>query len=153
MCYKGYKHTEASNELNRNKHIGLVSSRKNKTFVFFDGYNKICSKCKEIKSVDRFQKDKHKPSGYSSYCKDCRRNNKIKKLYNISIDEYDNLYKNQIGGCLICHTKHDRLHIDHCHNTGKVRGLLCSKCNMAIGLFNDDIKLLQETIKYISKND
>lgn len=153
MCYKGYNHTEESKELNRDKHLGKTSLRKNKTFIFFDGGSKICSKCKEIKTIERFQKDKQKPSGFSSYCKDCRRESKIKKLYNISSDEYDNLYESQMGRCKICNNQHIRLHIDHCHVTGRVRGLLCSKCNMAIGLFNDNIEVLKETIKYISNND
>jgi len=47
MCYKGYNHTEESKELNRDKHLGKTSLRKNKTFIFFDGNSKICSKCKD----------------------------------------------------------------------------------------------------------
>lgn len=40
--------------------------------------------------------------------------------------------------------------IDHCHKTGKIRGILCSRCNTALGGFNDDIKLLDKAINYLS---
>lgn len=96
-----------------------------------------------------FQRDIQKPSGLSSQCKECRRNSKIKKLYNLFIDEYKILYSSQNGRCGICKVEQD-IHVDHCHVSGDVRGLLCSKCNMAIGLFKDDVSLMSEAIKYIS---
>jgi len=82
----------------------------------------------------------------------------LKYRYNLSLKDYQSLLKSQNGVCAICgraETRKNRyggtcqLHIDHDHKTKKVRGLLCSKCNAGLGLFNDDIKLLKRAIKYL----
>lgn len=44
-----------------------------------------------------------------------------------------------------------KLHVDHCHQTGKIRGLLCQKCNMALGLLNDSVEILETAIRYLKK--
>ena len=86
----------------------------------------------------------------------------LKKQYNIGLDEYMIMLESQKGVCSICnkeesainpHTKQPRdLAVDHCHSTGKVRGLLCSKCNTALGSFKDDISLLEAAIVYLKGN-
>jgi len=80
----------------------------------------------------------------------------LKTLYNITIEQYENLFKQQNGKCAICKqipigkTHNDgTLCVDHCHITGKVRGLLCQKCNRGIGHFNHNILLLESAIKYL----
>ncbi len=55
------------------------------------------------------------------------------------------------GKCEICGTTERRLHLDHCHRTGKVRGLLCTLCNTGIGAFHEDVRVLKSAIKYIEK--
>ena len=66
---------------------------------------------------------------------------------------YDMMIKEQNGFCKICGEKQKRrLDVDHCHTNGKVRGLLCNKCNQAIGLLGDNIDMLQKAIKYLEKN-
>lgn len=78
------------------------------------------------------------------------RNSALKANYGITIDEYDNMFRVQGGKCAICQNKQGRtLHVDHCHRTSIVRGLLCQKCNMAIGLLSDDTKILQRAINYL----
>ena len=77
-----------------------------------------------------------------------------KKLYGMKGGEFKRLHDDQNGLCKICKSeqytkKSPRLYIDHSHNTGKVRGLLCHKCNTAIGLVNENIEILKEMIKYI----
>jgi hypothetical protein len=70
----------------------------------------------------------------------------------LSFEEYLVMVSRQKGVCAICKkiNKNGRaLAIDHCHKTGKVRGLLCGKCNIGIGLLDDDIKLLQKATKYL----
>jgi len=68
----------------------------------------------------------------------------------ISNDAYDVLFARQGGVCAICKKKyHRRLHADHCHVTGKLRGLLCSKCNTGLGLYNDDADRLLAAVAYL----
>lgn len=75
----------------------------------------------------------------------------------ISSDQYSEFMSAQEGKCAICrcesgkNNRGDKLAVDHCHDTGKVRGLLCHKCNTAIGLMKDDRKTLQAAIDYLSR--
>lgn len=75
--------------------------------------------------------------------------------YGILKTDYFELWKKQRSRCAICavpfHTLIKRPQIDHCHETGKIRGLLCSRCNLGLGNFSDNPKLLQRAIKYLKK--
>lgn len=75
------------------------------------------------------------------------------KKFNLSIDEYYELIKSQNNTCAICGFQSigKALSIDHDHDTGSVRGLLCSSCNLALGYFYDDIYLIVNAIEYLSK--
>lgn len=86
----------------------------------------------------------------------------LKYKYGISLDDYNQMLKEQNGKCKICHidqTLTNRLlQVDHNHKTKKVRGLVCCKCNQTIGRFKDDpnyiqlqISLLENTIKYLKE--
>ena len=81
---------------------------------------------------------------------DRRRN--IHKLYKITLEQYEAMYRDQSGVCKICGALNiagRRLAVDHDHKTGRIRGLLCSRCNMAIGLFKDDLDLLRRAFEYV----
>lgn len=79
---------------------------------------------------------------------------RIKRRYGISQKDYNELVKKQNGVCVICSTESkEKLHIDHNHNTGKVRGLLCGNCNRGIGLFHDKIYLLLNAVSYLEKGN
>lgn len=79
-----------------------------------------------------------------------RRNHRLKARYKISIKEYDCLFEKQNDCCSICNSSEDRkLAVDHCHETGKVRGLLCTKCNIGIGYLNHSIETLMKCINYL----
>lgn len=72
--------------------------------------------------------------------------------YGITIEEYERIFEQQDGKCKICDNVANgkgRLHVDHCHDTGKVRGLLCSSCNIGLGLFKHNADLLNEAIGYV----
>ena len=87
------------------------------------------------------------------------RKTKLKNRYGITIDEYDEMFKEQEGVCAICKMPEVkklfgnvvRLAVDHDHKTGKVRGLLCYKCNSILGRFNDNILLFESVIRYLKK--
>jgi hypothetical protein len=120
---------------------------------------KQCSTCKEIKSLDCFH-GSHENNNISSRCQDCVSASFLKYRYNISVDEFNHMREQQKGCCAICNTKLDikqdstfrskKVAVDHCHETGKVRGLLCSRCNTSIGHFQDDTTLLESAITYLN---
>jgi hypothetical protein len=77
--------------------------------------------------------------------------------YGIGMDEYYTLLEQQNYVCLICNTKHgekdkQRLHVDHCHETGKVRGLLCHNCNVVLGLSKENIDIFKKMISYLEEH-
>ena len=70
--------------------------------------------------------------------------------YNLTPEAVKLLLEKQSGICRICEKSIvDKFHIDHCHFTNRVRGLLCTACNMGLGLFKDSEKLLERAIKYL----
>jgi len=81
---------------------------------------------------------------------------RFRREFDISLKDYTKLLKKQKYCCWICKRKHyykryKRLRVDHNHKTGKYRGLLCDFCNLGLGRFNDDIKLLRRAIKYLQR--
>lgn len=93
----------------------------------------------------------------SSLCYDCHRKRSSEyhrdiyryKKYGITKEEFDEMYD---GYCHICCVPIERdCHIDHCHATGRVRGLLCNTCNKGLGLFRDSKNILREAIKYLEE--
>lgn len=131
---------------------------------------KKCSKCSKNKKESCFYIDKRTGS-LRSYCKDCgnamnrewrfknkekvKNQNKkhqttfkLKHIYKIDSEELYSLIEKSNNMCMIC-SKEEKLYIDHNHDTNKVRGLLCSKCNLGLGHFNDDIKILLQAIDYL----
>ena len=75
--------------------------------------------------------------------------------YGLTLKDYERMLKSQDGKCAICGTtdtgKKDYFRIDHCHKTGKVRGLLCHSCNVSLGLFKDSRELLQKAYNYLTQ--
>lgn len=74
------------------------------------------------------------------------------------MDDYNRMLKEQDGVCAICKSDDPKSpervgywYVDHCHTTGKVRGLLCNSCNRGVGLLGDDISNLERAILYLSK--
>lgn len=84
------------------------------------------------------------------------------KKYGISVEEYFSMYDAQNGKCEICGEEEKsiepksgnirKMSVDHCHETGKVRALLCSHCNSGLGRFKDNIEVMQKAIEYIKKH-
>lgn len=71
--------------------------------------------------------------------------------YGLTIAEYDSLTLEQGGVCAICQQETAVLAVDHCHATGRVRGLLCTPCNQGLGFFRDSPERLQRAINYLTK--
>lgn len=88
-----------------------------------------------------------------------RRNSNFKTKYGISLEQYRTMFAGQNGVCSICGLPEKRisrgnltrLSVDHCHDTNKVRGLLCNRCNTAIGCFGDNIDIMASAISYLGQ--
>ena len=79
------------------------------------------------------------------------REQNLRHRYGIGVEDYEEMYKKQNECCAICGIKKKTyLDVDHCHTTGKVRGLLCRNCNTGIGKFYEDVKLLTNAISYLT---
>ena len=79
---------------------------------------------------------------------------RLKRLYGITPDDKARMIRAQRGRCWICRrlfTSSKTTHVDHCHRTGRVRGVLCSNCNTALGKFGDDPEMLARAILYLKK--
>jgi hypothetical protein len=127
-----------------------------------------CNVCGVFKLASEFQleRDEKARGGVSlrAQCKPCREHIKWKafivRTYGITAEQYYEMLDEQEGKCAICKSdspnseriESGKLFIDHCHDTQKVRGLLCAKCNFGIGYLNDDVNLLQSAIEYINSS-
>ncbi|MET1001827.1 MAG: endonuclease VII domain-containing protein [Acidimicrobiia bacterium] len=83
------------------------------------------------------------------------RKSHLKRNYGLTLDQYEEMLAAQGGVCAICRQPRpeDRtLHVDHDHETGEIRGLLCFKCNNALGDFNDDHDLFQTAADYLDRD-
>jgi hypothetical protein len=132
-----------------------------------DGLQSWCKECMYEKQKIWRNKNKEKWKSYSRkyYYDDVDKYRKLgreqhlRSNYNMTFECYNKMFKNQKGKCAICKTsdssagRGDRFYIDHCHETGKVRGLLCHYCNASLGGFRDDIKILKTAIRYLKKHD
>ena len=116
---------------------------------------KTCNKCNTEKELTEFYYRKDTNS-YRKECKECFSKQVARNKYQITDEQIDTMYKKADNKCQICHeqtehgsSKYRDLVIDHNHETGKVRGILCSWCNSALGHFKDDPKRLTNAIEYL----
>lgn len=95
------------------------------------------------------EKNKDKIKQYS-------RKSDLKRRFELSLEDYNKMLEEQDGGCIICgKTKEENkqnLSVDHDHESGKIRGLLCDTCNRGLGYFKDDPELIINAAKYLKKN-
>lgn len=112
---------------------------------------KQCNKCKEVKTLNNFNKHKTTKDGYGTYCKPCYNKQTLlgKHLarYGMTTEEITELKK---AGCELCGSL-KILHIDHNHNTNLVRGVLCTNCNRGLGHFKDSPELLKKAAEYLEE--
>lgn len=136
-----------------------------------DGYTFRCKDCRNNyynqyylnnpeKAVEKNKKQKENRKNFYKSEKGVESSRKahLKRMYGITLDDYNKILKDQNYCCAICegfetHDKHGVLAVDHNHTTGEVRGLLCYKCNTGLGSYNDDINLFNKAIKYLEKYD
>ena len=82
-----------------------------------------------------------------------KRIEQLRYRFNLTIDEYDKMLENQQGKCAICGGGREKqkysFSVDHCHATGKIRGILCSNCNAGLGFFKDNPQSLTNALTYL----
>jgi hypothetical protein len=125
--------------------------------------HKKCTKCHIIQPLSEYRKAGG--TTIRSDCKTCcdkinkpyRREYLLKKLYGISMEEYNNMVSIQNNLCAICGSPEPHegasLAVDHSHSTGKIRELLCSHCNLLLGHAKDSIETLENAIKYLLQHN
>lgn len=147
--------------------VSCGSTGKNRKKVRLKDQLRKCFDCKQFKSISQFHKrtpTNQRSSDISERCKKCTRiysseyyksnresirNKTYQRHYGITVADYEQMRKQQGGRCAICLTLGDKLHVDHCHKSTKVRGLLCGRCNKGLGLFKDEPERLQRAMHYL----
>lgn len=141
------------------------------TKLYSDLY-RTCMTCKKEKLASEFYVRNKKTGRRHSECKTCTservknrhkenpertKNNDLKRLYGITLQEHQEMYEAQNGLCATCKKPGDgkwkKLCVDHDHKTGKVRQLLCRRCNMILGQAYDDKSLFSEFILYLERHE
>lgn len=117
---------------------------------------KFCSKCKIEKdaNVINFPPHNKKRDGLDSWCKKCRatyRSQFRRGNYRSMISDENLQELLRYDKCMICNTQTNKIVIDHCHSKNKVRGVLCSNCNLGLGHFKDNVTNLANAIAYLTK--
>lgn len=134
---------------------------------------KACTKCGTTKELTEFYSNKARPDGVTTYCKSCckekqrayrqtvegkakknanSRKHYIKNTYGLTEQQYSEMKAACSNKCAICGKSENLgkiLSVDHCHATGKVRNLLCFRCNSVLGKVEEDCDLLAKMISYL----
>lgn len=141
----------------------------------------VKSRCKSCQSIASREYNKKQRKERAAYTRRYYRENKekikaryaekydvplgrgymLKKKYDMSLEEYDKIHESQNGLCAICGNPETKIHsrskkvmmlaVDHCHKTGKGRGLLCSRCNTTLGKIEDDKEILNSMLDYLNR--
>ncbi len=117
--------------------------------------HKHCRGCGEVKPHSEWHRKNSAPDGLASRCKACKAAagpaGHLRRKYGITEGERDEMISSQKGLCVICLSA-PAAQVDHCHETGKVRGVLCFNCNVGIGLLGDDPGTMRRAIAYLEGN-
>lgn len=139
---------------------------------------KICSKCEFLQEYTNFYPDKRNKTGYCSWCKNCWKvwrltrkekfnayrkqyrkqhpekwlESSIKSKYGLSYSDYKEFLIDQMGHCALC-PESKKLQVDHDHQTGKVRGLLCINCNRDLAVIEKHYNKLNKFLNYLGEKN
>ena len=117
-----------------------------------------CTACGSWLQANAFSKHTRSSSGINSICNDCQKWRMKLRNYGITKQQYESILHQQGGVCAVCkclpssdRCTHGHLVVDHCHGSGLVRGLLCSRCNASLGESMDNVATLEAMISYIKQ--
>jgi len=145
VCKKQCKWGHFVEKISKNGNIFLICA---------DNFIKNNNKSKSRKG--KFQ-PRTKSLKYDLYSLEYKRDRYLEKQYGISLDDFNFKLEEQNFCCAICNRHQSEfkknLNVDHCHTTGKIRGLLCGKCNKGLGQLFDNISNINNAIQYLKDND
>ena len=126
---------------------------------------KVCKSCSKSLPLESFGPYPKSRDGLTYSCKPCLaeysrrfrgenrascRRSELKYKYGITPEQYDEMWKAQGEGCAICGSDR-KPRIDHCHQTGRVRGILCDTCNRGLGMLGDNLETLRNVVQYLER--
>ena len=122
-----------------------------------DGLSYVCKPCKLTQNTKWRKANKEKVKEikrvYNKRVERKLRDQHYKRNYGISIEQFESMESLCMGVCGCCGAapkgRCKRLSVDHCHKTGKIRGLLCAPCNKAIGVLGDSVEGLRRAVEYL----
>jgi hypothetical protein len=132
---------------------GHEFTKENTTSFYSRGYFvHVCKKCHALRNQKLRKKNPAQTANND-------RKRKLKRIFGLTMDQYDQMFKLQNGLCAICNcpeteTRNGKLiylSVDHDHKTGKIRKLLCHKCNRALGILEESVDLLEKLIQYLKE--
>lgn len=109
-----------------------------------------CKECLRLLDTSEFYKARNTKNGHHSVCKECYVERVQRSKYKLNREDLRELKAKD--HCDLCKRKIEKKinkHIDHCHKTGRVRGVLCRQCNLALGWLKDDTNLIYRIITYL----
>lgn len=126
-----------------------------------DGIRRVCKTC-QAKQARQYRNDpavrakaakkaREYRAANPDYAKNYRRKHNLKR-YGLTVETFDQLLSSQNGLCAICEQTPVNPHIDHDHETGEVRGILCGNCNTGIGMLKDNSEIVEKAAKYLREH-
>lgn len=121
---------------------------------------KLCRRCQRSLPASQFARNSYSPDGLRSECRSCRfkadRAYLLNARFQLSVQEYEAMLADQDGRCALCRSEKpggrwNRFAVDHCHETGLIRGLLCWSCNRALGALGDTPVAIGRAFAYVTK--
>lgn len=139
---------------------------KNKTSR--DGYQHHCKDCTRVKQAEWRKANPEKARSYMKKYRESERGRRarqarterdreanrwghIQRRYGLTQDDYTRMYEEQGSRCPLCLEEQEILYVDHCHQTGRVRGLVCDRCNRALGALRDDADIAERAAAYLRR--
>lgn len=132
-----------------------------------DGLNSRCKKCSAeyqntrrqrpevIKKMREYEREYQKEYGKRPKTMERKRESNYLRKYGLTLDQYNQLLDAQDNKCVICGIEDPggkgRFHVDHCHATGQIRGLLCHNCNLMLGHSRDNVETLRSAARYLER--
>lgn len=129
---------------------------------------KICADCHEQKPLNKFARSKFSEDKRFKRCKGCEeirqenftdyeraRNKNLYYLYGIELEEFNEILETQGGVCKLCEAEPtpDRVfYVDHCHDSLKIRGIVCFDCNTGLARFKDSVEIMKRAIAYLESD-